>query len=135
MKIYLSGNMTPSAEYYDMWTSTMTYDLEDVNIRTSISELKDPSDGKFIVYHDLARLKRCDMLVANLSVTDHNYHLTGAIVEIYEAYKQNKAVYTFFDDAALASEQALSPWIQQFVTRHFDTYEDLIDYLRLEENV
>lgn len=134
MKIYLSGNMSPSSIYYDEWTQQISEDLDYV-CETSISKLKDPSDGKFIVHHDLARLKRCDMLVANLSVKDFNYHLTGAIVEIYEAFKQNKPVYTFWDESAYPSEQSLSPWIQEFVTKHFNSYEDLIDYIRFEDNL
>lgn len=134
MKIYLSGNMSPSADYYSDWTQRITEDLGEY-FETSISELKDPTYGKFIVHHDLARLKRCDMVIANLSVQNTNYHLTGAIVEIYEAFKQNKAVYTFWDDGAYPSEQSLSPWIQQFVTRHFHSYDELVDFVRFEDNL
>jgi len=137
VRIYLSGNMTPDADYYDSWTADLALDLDDTDFVCSSSMLKDPSDGKYIVNHDLARLTRCDMVVANLSVTDKNFHLTGLIVEVYEAYKQNKPVYTFFDDVGdyIPSDQGLSPWIQQFVTRHFNSYSDLIDFIRFEDNV
>jgi nucleoside 2-deoxyribosyltransferase len=137
MKIYLSGNMTPSADYYEKWTSMFSDYLEkfDTPYKCSISKLKDPTDGKFIVHHDLARLKRCDILVANLSVTDTSHHLTGAIVEIYEAYKQNKPVYVYYSTENPRSEQAGSSWIQQFVTREFNDIIELFDFLIHEENV
>lgn len=136
MKIYLSGNMTPSAEIYDTWTSLFEEHLSlfDTPFECSASKLKDPFDGKFIVHHDLARLKNCDIVVANLSVTDKAHHLTGAVVEIYEAYKQNKPVYVFYGDG-VKSEQASSPWIQQFVTKEFEHLTDVLEYLIHEENV
>ena len=133
INLYLSGNMTPSLEYYKTWTSKMKYDFQDTVFKCSIADSK--TGAKFIVNHDLARLKRCDALVVNLSVTSTEHHLTGLIVEVYEAFKQNMPVYAFYDDSRQRSTQALSPWLQQFITNSFNSYDDLMDYLLFEENL
>jgi nucleoside 2-deoxyribosyltransferase len=135
MKIYLSGNMSPNPDYYDYWTKDLKHLLKDSKFTCSESRLKDPMDSKFIVQHDFARLKRCDMVIANLSVQDTSHHMTGAVVEIYEAYKQNKPVYTFFDSSRFKSEQSSSPWIHEFVTKHFNTLEELLDFIIFEDNL
>lgn len=135
-KIYLSGNMSPDPQYYQDWTSQMADDLEGHYI-CSISKFKAAAESKYIVHHDLARLKVCDILVVNLGITEQHHHLTGAVVEVYEAFKQNKPVYAFWDDSSdiVRSQQASSPWIQEFVTNEFYDYEDLIDHLKFEENL
>lgn len=130
--IYLSGNMTPNSGAYYSWVSRMTEDLDlDYDLSWSVEK----HDPKFIVRHDLARLKKCDILVVNLGVTNTKHHLTGAIVEVYEAYKQNIPVYAFVGDDLKRSEQASSPWISEFITHEFDSYSDIVFHLRWEENL
>lgn len=135
MRLYLSGNMSPSSDYYYVWTEKLKESLENAGYEFSISMLKDPSQSKFIVQHDLARLKRCDCVVVNLNVFNSSYHLTGAVVEVYEAYKQGKAVYAFSDPDIPVSEQGDSPWMDQFITARFDSMEDLIAWLQFEDNL
>lgn len=133
LRIYLSGNMTPSSDFYYDWTEEMAMDLNETQYECSSSMLKDC--GKYIVQHDLARLKRSDLLVVNLSVTDPSHHMTGAVVEVYEAFKRNIPVYAFTNDKYYRSEQANSPWIQQFVTKEFDSYDELLNHLLYFENI
>jgi len=92
-------------------------------------------DGQFIVQHDLARLQRSDVLVVNSGVKYLEDHLTGAVVEIYEAWKQNKPVYSFCGEGLVQSEQFKSPWVRQFITKQFKNMEDLLYYLRFNENL
>lgn len=139
MRIYLSGNMTPNVEFYNEWTNKLKNILSyGKNLNVSIAknkEIKYFDDKKFIVRHDLARLKRCDAVVINLGVTDLSHHLTGAVVEIYEAYKSGIPVYAFCSDNALLSTQSSSPWIEEFITKFFYTEEDLVNFLRYDDNM
>ena len=132
--IYLSGNMTPDPNVYYDWVKRFS---SNANLDMyKFSHAKDTfSDGKFIVRHDLARLKHSDILVANVGVLDPSHHLTGLVVEIYEAYKQNKPVYTFVSDDLIVSEQAKSPWVRQFITKEFSSEEELVTYLIFDENL
>lgn len=134
-KIYLSGNMSPCADYYYNWTNDVHSALSDSGYECSISAFKDPSKGRFIVRHDLARLTRCDMVVINLSLMDEAYHMTGAVVEIYEAYKQGKPVYAFTEEDCPRSPQANSPWMSEFITEEFESLDDLIYFLQFEDNL
>lgn len=90
--IYLAGNMTPSSENYYKWTDRISKKLEH-KFRSSISEFK--TGEKWIVRQDLGRLQNAHMVIVNLGVTDSAHHLTGLVVECYEAYKQNMPVYAF----------------------------------------
>lgn len=134
LTIYASGNMTPEPEVYYDWVGPFAYEV-DLLYHVSISQLKDAAEQKFIVQHDLARLKKSDIVVVNLGVKEKWHHLTGLVVEVYEAYKQNKPVYAFVGEGLRRSAQADSAWIQQFVTHEFATYEDLVDYLMVDENL
>lgn len=129
-KIYLSGGMTPDQSYYRKWTQDFknkTFSYFKCSVPTKIEDY----DNKFIVQHDLHRLRNCDFVVVNLEVKDTSHHLTGTVVELYEAFKQNKAVYAFCD--GLESQQASSPWMEQFITKKFDSSKSLLEFLLLEE--
>ena len=132
LKIYLTGNMTPIADYYKKWTKEFKDSLLD-NYDCAIAVQK--TDQKFIVRHDLARLKKCDILVINFGVLDIRNHITGAIVEVYEAYKSDIPVYAFTEENVQRSEQADSPWIQHFITHEFKSPDDLILHLLFDENL
>lgn len=138
MKVYLSGNMTPCTNHYHKWCNLMPQQL---GPRFNCTKAKDlalancSDPGKYIVHHDLARLKRCDIVIVNLGVTDRTHHLTGAIVEVYEAYKQGKPVYAFTESGSIRSEQSNSPWMQEFITREFGSKEELITFLKDEDNM
>jgi nucleoside 2-deoxyribosyltransferase len=130
--IYLAGNMTPSPDYYNEWTKKISEDLED-EFRLTYSRFKD--DPKFIVQDDLGRLRNSHIVVVNLGINDINHHLTGLIVECYEANKQHKPVYAFYDDDKIRSSQSDSPWLQSFITKEFNSYDDLVHYLKIESNL
>ena len=129
INIYLSGNMTPSSVYYDTWTKMFADQVEASGIyKCTIA--KPLQDGKLIVHHDLARLKKCDIIVANFSIKTDGIHFTGMIIELYEAIKQNKVVYAFTDSSMIRTEQANSPWIQQFVSKEFSSMQDVLEHLQ-----
>lgn len=133
-RIYLSGNMTPDPSYYQTWTAELRRKLSAYSDQyvTSASVVDEEVSNQSIVNHDLARLKMSDLVVVNTSVAQFDHHLTGVVVEIYEAFKQNKVVYTFGDNQRVLSEQIDSPWIEQFVTRHFYNMSDLIQFLLVD---
>lgn len=130
--IYLAGNMTPSAENYYKWTDRISEKLK-LKFRSSISEFK--TGEKWIVRQDLGRLQNAHMVIVNLGVTDSAHHLTGLIVECYEAYKQNMPVYAFTSREFERSQQGNSPWLQYSITQEFTTEDELIEYLLENENL
>jgi nucleoside 2-deoxyribosyltransferase len=132
--IYLSGNMTPDPDIYYDWVKRFTSN-EHLDMYKFSHATDTFNDSQFIVHHDLARLKHSDILVANVGVLNASHHLTGLVVEIYEAYKQNKPVYTFVSDDLIISEQAKSPWLRQFITKEFSSEEELVAYLIFDENL
>lgn len=134
LKIYLSGNMSPNPSVYFEWIENFQRNIA-LRDKYILSTATYESDSKFIVRHDLARLTKCDILVVNLGVTNLEHHLTGAVIEIYEAYKQNKPVYAFVSNNLVPSSQSLSPWIDEFITFKFDSEEDLVNFLLYEENI
>lgn len=130
--IYLAGNMTPSAENYYNWTDRISEKLK-LKFRSSISEFK--TGEKWIVRQDLGRLQNAHMVIVNLGVTDSTHHLTGLVVECYEAYKQNMPVYAFTSQEFERSQQGNSPWLQYSITQEFTTEDELIEYLLESENL
>jgi len=135
--IYLSGNMTPSPTEYVKWVTKFNKYLKEYELQfesTSSLPMED-IDGPFIVQHGFARLKRSDILVVNSGVKYLEDHLTGSVVEIYEAWRQNKPVYSFCGEGLVRSDQFKSPWIRQFITKNFDSMDDLLYYLRFNENL
>lgn len=134
LKIYLSGNMSPNPSVYFEWIENFQRNIA-LRDKYILSTATYESDSKFIVRHDLARLTKCDILVVNLGVTNLEHHLTGAVIEIYEAYKQNKPVYAFVSNNLVPSSQSLNPWIDEFITFKFDSEEDLVNFLLYEENI
>ena len=134
INIYLSGNMTPNVRYYNQWTSEFIKALkESERYRCSVSCLK--HHNKLIVHHNLARLHKCDIVVVNLGLTDVNHHLTGAVIEMYEAIKQQKVVYAFTGEGMIRSVQADSPWVSEFITHEFNSMQDVIDHLVHDDNI
>ena len=130
--IYLAGNMSPSPKYYNIWTNRITGKLSK-KFRLSPSNFKQGT--KFIVRQDLGRLNNAHILVVNLGVSDLSHHLTGLVVECYEAYKQNIPVYAFVSDELARSQQADAPWLSEFITHEFENEDNLVKYLLEDENL
>jgi len=130
--IYLAGNMTPSPESYNKWTKNIEDSLK-YKFRCTASHFK--SGNNFIVQQDLGRLKNAHILIVNLGVSDISNHLTGLVVECYEAFKQNKPVYAFVSNDLIRSNQADSPWIQSFITHEFNSQSEMINYLINDDNL
>lgn len=133
-RIYLSGNMTPDPKIYTEWTIDFQIALdhvEDYEISRSTGTIGETP--RFIVRHDLARLSRCDILVVNLGVMNQFVHLTGLVVEVYEAYRMGIPVYAFTE--GMRSPQADSPWISEFITKEFPNKNALLDFLMYEDNL
>jgi hypothetical protein len=130
--IYLAGNMTPTPVHYKEWTLRMGVSLAS-RYRTTESKFKDGE--KFIIRQDLGRLKNSHMVVVNLGVSDVSHHLTGLVVECYEAYKQHMPVYAFVSKEMQRSQQANSPWLKYSITQEFENELELIKYLMDKENL
>lgn len=130
--IYLAGNMTPDPKVYTNWVLNFSEDVSE-KYRATFSNFK--TDSKFIIRQDLARLTNAHILVANIGVTDLSHHLTGLIVECYEAFKQNIPVYVFVGHGLKRSQQADAPWLQEFITKEFTSEENLKTYLLTQENL
>ena len=130
--VYLAGNMTPDPTFYSKWTQNL---VEKLSSKFRLSPSRFKNGTKFIVEQDLGRLKNAHMVIVNLGVTDTNHHLTGLIVECYEAHKQNMPVYAFTSNDLKRSNQANSPWLESFITHDFETEENLVRYLLEYENL
>jgi len=130
--LYLSGNMTPSPLFYNAWTERFA---EKVNhkFRTTKAGFKDTDN--FIVHTDLARLKNSHILILNLGVQDISHHLTGAIIECYEAFKLNIPEYAFTCKSLKRSQQADSPWLRSFISKEFENESELASYLITKETL
>lgn len=124
--------MTPNPDYYDLWTYDFSKKVKS-KFRTTSSNFKQGS--KFIVRQDLGRLRNCHILVLNLGLESVNHHLTGAVVEVYEAYKMGIPVYAFTGEKRVRNSQADSPWLQEFISKEFISEQDLVDYLLNSENI
>lgn len=133
-QIYLAGNMTPSSEYYHSWTRDFAELLDFTKFRTTVAKDSIKTD-KFIVRHDVARLLKSDILVANLSVSNKEAVFTGLVAEMVYAYENNIPVYTFTDEDMMTPRQAQSPWIKYFVTAHFDSWESMVEFLNNSEHL
>ena len=134
LNIYLAGNMTPDAMHYDAWTTKFISVLDGWDGPARSGVANQHLSGRMIVRHDLARLRKSDILVVNLAVEDPRNHLTGMVVEIYEAFRLGIPVYAF-TDGYHRSEQADSPWIQEFITHEFQDVEELLHHLQFNENL
>ena len=75
------------------------------------------------------------MLIVNLGVTALEHHLTGLVVECYEAHNQHMPVYAFTSKELKRSQQGDSPWLQQFITKEFESERELTDYLMSMDNL
>ena len=133
--VYYSGNMTPSYEMYYHHGKLLQEGISSKYV-LSLPDIEDFfHNEKFVVRHDIARISKSDLLVLNLGLTDTNHHLTGSIVEVYEAYTQGIPVYAYTPEDMVRSKQANSPWLKHFITHDFGTYEDLVDFLLFQENL
>lgn len=130
--IYLAGNMTPDPKIYADWVGRFT-EMVSEKYRTTSSNFKE--GNKFIVRQDLGRLTNAHILVVNLGVKDVTHHLTGLVVECYEAYKQNMPVYAFVGYGLERSQQADAPWLTEFITKEFPSEGALQSYLLNNENL
>lgn len=124
--------MTPNPLIYDSWTNRINTFLEN-KFRTTSSKWK--QGEKWIVRQDLGRLQNAHMVIVNLGVTDLSHHLTGLVVECYEAHKQNMPVYAFTSKELQRSQQADSPWLQHSITHEFQSEKEMIEYLMGTENL
>jgi len=130
--VYLAGNMTPDPKVYNDWTEEIE---EKIFSKYRCTTASTKPTEKFIVRQDLARIKQAHIIIVNFGVTDINHHLTGLVVECYEAYKQEMPVYAFTSERLHRSQQANSPWLQHSITHEFKTEEEMILYLMNVENL
>ena len=126
LNIYLSGNMTPTPEAYEKWTSEFK---ETFQLPCKVFKAGKLKCHKQIVQTDLYMLQKSDIVIVNLGVPDINDHMTGAVVEVYEAYRQGKLVFGFTGNGLVRSKQSDSPWFKSFITKELDNIDDLMEYL------
>lgn len=77
-----------------------------------------------VMKFDLSRVKDSDLLVVNMHELNTSI---GSIIEIFDAYTLGIPVLAFGSDIEYEN---LHPWIQCCITRHDETYEDTILYIR-----
>ena len=130
--VYLAGNMTPDPKIYEDWVDEL---VDKIFAKYDCTAATVKPTEKFIVRSDLGRIKQSHMMIVNLGVTDLSHHLTGLVVECYEAYKQDMPVYAFTSDNLKRSQQANSPWLQHSITHEFKSEDDLVTYLMNQENL
>lgn len=133
LSVYLSGNMTPDSTHYYDWVSEFSRAFTDSD-RYTCTFSKQKASAKFSVEHDLARLSRSDIVVANLGISNQEHSIASVIIEIYEARRQGKIVLGFVSGNT-RSTQASSPWVSEFLSHEFPTMQDVIDYLIHEDNL
>ncbi|MBQ7621247.1 MAG: hypothetical protein IJV47_06370 [Candidatus Methanomethylophilaceae archaeon] len=90
--------------------------------------INDFSDGftsdKELVESQLSNLRKCDILIADLSIPDHPY--IGCIGEIIYAHQFGKRVYVIYGDCDKILKR---PWLSYHVDGFFKSYEELLDYI------
>ena len=88
--------------------------------------INDFSDGyvsdKELVESQLANIRRCDILVADLSIVNHPY--VGCIGEIIYAHQMGKKVYVVYGEHTHLLKR---PWLTYHVDKFYKTYSELIE--------
>jgi hypothetical protein len=122
--------------FFKTWTKRITEKLEEKYkcLSPYIKYKEENFKSNFIVQHDLHLIKNSDFIVFNHCIPNENVKLTGAVIECYEAHKNNIPVYTFkSDDDGVISSQLKSPWMSEFITYDFENEEELVHYLMYNE--
>jgi len=81
-------------------------------------------DDKELVESQLANIKRCDILVADLSIPNHPY--IGSIGEIIYAHQLGKKVYVVYGEYDHLLDR---PWLTYHVDGFFKTSDELMRML------
>ena len=88
--------------------------------------INDFSDGftsdKELVESQLSNLRKCDILIADLSIPDHPY--IGCIGEIIYAHQFGKRGYVMYGDCDRLKNR---PWLSYHVDGFFKTYDEFIE--------
>ncbi len=88
--------------------------------------INDFSDGfetdAGLVESQLANIRRCDILVADLSIPEHPY--IGCIGEIIYAHQFGKKVYVIYGGCDRLKNR---PWLSYHVDGFFKTYDEFIE--------
>ena len=86
--------------------------------------INDFSDGfdsdKELVESQIANIRRCDILVAQLTIPNHPY--VGCIGEIIYAHQMGKRVYVVYGENAHIRDR---PWLSYHADGFFRTFQDL----------
>jgi len=77
-----------------------------------------------LVESQIANIKRCDILTADLSIPNHPY--IGSIGEIIYAHQLGKTVYVVYGEYDHLLDR---PWLTYHVDRFFKTFDELFVYL------
>jgi hypothetical protein len=75
---------------------------------------------KELVESQIANIRRCDILVAQLTIPNHPY--VGCIGEIIYAHQMGKRVYVVYGENAHIRER---PWLSYHTDGFFRTFEEL----------
>jgi hypothetical protein len=77
-----------------------------------------------LVDSQIANIRRCDILVADLSIPEHPY--IGCIGEIIYAHQFGKRVYVIYGGCPHISKR---PWLSYHVDGFFKDYGDLLEHI------
>jgi len=81
-------------------------------------------DDKELVESQIANIRRCDILVADLSIPNHPY--LGCIGEVIYAHRFGKRVYVIYGDYEHLPDR---PWMSYHTDGFFRTYDEFISFI------
>jgi len=81
-------------------------------------------DDKELVESQIANIRRCDILVADLSIPNHPY--LGCIGEVIYAHRFGKRVYVIYGDYEHLPDR---PWMSYHTDGFFRTYYEFISFI------
>lgn len=136
LQIYLAGKMS-GLTFNEMneWRKDIKSIIEkyasyvgvDVNVINPVDyfnfEEKRYKSELEVMKFDLNKVKNSDIIVVNMKGLNTSI---GTCIELYEAYKRDIPVLAFGSEEEY---NELHPWIQCFITRHDDSYNNTAFYI------
>lgn len=136
LQIYLAGKMSGlTFKEMNEWRKDIkrliedyaTYINDNINVINPVDyfnfEEKRHKSELEVMKFDLNKVKSSDIIVVNMKGLNTSI---GTCIELYEAYKRDIPVLAFGSEEEY---NELHPWIQCFITRHDNSYNDTAYYI------
>lgn len=126
MLVYLAGKITGlTNEEANMWRekAKTLFKLHGIKAHNPLDgfDVSGDYEPQEIVMHNKFYLYKSDIILAEM---EHKEPSIGTIGEIITANMKDKPIFTW-GTAAYNN----NPWIKAYITKHFETLEDAIDYI------